>query len=103
MELNGKKILVVGMGKSGLAATYALYDLGVHLTLQDSKEMDKIDPELLKWIEGKDISCSFGHLPEDMTVFDIVVLSPGVSPELPFVQKAKESGAEWLQPLFTDF
>lgn len=87
------------MGKSGLAATYGLYDLGVKLTLQDSKERDKIDADLLKWLEGKDVECCFGHLPEDMGAFDIVVLSPGVSPELAFVEEAKAQGAEIIGEL----
>lgn len=92
-DMKDKKVLVIGMGKSGVAATEALYPMGPKLTVQDSKEEDKIDKSFLDWLEGKEIEKSFGKLP-DMTQFDMVVLSPGVSPELPFVVEAREAGAE---------
>ncbi|MCQ2551010.1 MAG: UDP-N-acetylmuramoyl-L-alanine--D-glutamate ligase [Clostridia bacterium] len=90
MDFKDKKVLVIGMGKSGVAAAHALYELKAKVTLQDSKEEEKIDKDLLNWLKGKDIEKYFGRLPEDMTVFDYVVLSPGVSPEAPFLKDVQE-------------
>ncbi len=93
-NVKDKKILVVGMGKSGIAATRELYKLGAIITVQDSKEKEAVSQPLVNWLEEQNIKCCFGNLPEDMKHFDMVVLSPGVSPELPFVREAEASGAE---------
>lgn len=87
------------MGKSGIAATEELYKLGAKITIQDAKEREAVSKPLIKWLEGKDIKCCFGNLPDDMKSFDMVVLSPGVSPELPFIKEAQAAGAEIIGEL----
>lgn len=37
-QFQGKKVLVVGMGKSGLAVTQALLKIGASVTVQDIKK-----------------------------------------------------------------
>lgn len=93
-EWDNKKILVVGFGRSGIAAARELLRLGASVTVQDSKQEEQIDAELLK--EFKELGAAFllGSAPEDVSGYDMVVLSPGVSPELGFVQAAAEAGAE---------
>ena len=48
-DMKGKKVLVVGMGRSGIAATQAMVKLGAKVSVQDSKPADKIDPNLLAY------------------------------------------------------
>ena len=36
-NIKGKRVLIVGMGKSGIAAAQAMLKLGANVTIQDSK------------------------------------------------------------------
>lgn len=93
-NIKNKKILVVGLGKSGIAAIDAMITLQAEVYLQDSKTEDKIDPQLVEKLRNDGVKCYFGSKPEDMSVFDMLILSPGVPPQLDFIQQAKAAGAE---------
>lgn len=93
-EIEGKNILVVGMGKSGKAAAQVLNSMGAVVAIQDNKTEDDIDPQLLMFLKNNGIKCYLGNKPDDMTGFDMIVLSPGVSPNLPFIKEAEQAGAE---------
>ena len=84
--MKDKNVLIIGMGKSGVAAYEALKTLGAKISLQDSKELNTED------FPGA--TCYFGKMPEDFSEFDMMVLSPGVDPESDFVTKAKAQGVE---------
>lgn len=93
-NLKGKNILIVGMGRSGIAAAHALVGYDANISIQDSKRAEDFDVSLIAFFEEKGITCYFNTVPYDMSVFDMLILSPGVSPELDFVKEAAESGAE---------
>ena len=89
MCFDGKKILVCGMARSGQAAVALLSDLGADVTAQDlSKDID--------WTYNpakKGISLYLGKNPDDIVGgFDLIVISPGLSIYLPFIEKAKSLG-----------
>ena len=88
------KVLIIGMGRSGKCAMYALRDLGYEVAVQDSKKPEEADPEIKEYCEKKGIAMYFGTMPEDFSSFDMMVLSPGVDPEKGFVLKAMEQGCE---------
>lgn len=92
-------MLVVGLGKSGKAAARALNESGAAVTIQDSKTPDKLDTQFLKYMENENIRAYFSGVPEDMTAYDMLVLSPGVPPALDFIQQAKAAGAELIGEL----
>lgn len=98
-NMKNQKVLVVGLGKSGIAALQAMLKLGARVSVQDSKPAEEVDPQLLAFLEGKDVGCYFGRDPEDMSIFDMLILSPGVSPDLAFVKKAQELGVEIIGEL----
>lgn len=93
-DMKDKKVLVIGLGKSGIAATQAMVKLGANVSVQDSKTEDKIDPNLKSFFRGENVTMYFGSIPEDMGAFDMMILSPGVSPELPFIQEGAAKGCE---------
>ena len=93
-NIKGKRVLIVGLGKSGIAAAQAMLKLGAEVSVQDSKDADHIDGQLLNFLEGKGVECYFHEIPEHVEAFDMLILSPGVDPELEFIQKAQEAGAE---------
>ena len=83
--MKDKKVLVIGMGRSGIAATYALVDTGAVVSVQDSKSEDQIDKEFVAYLNENNVGKYLGKIPEDMSVFDALVLSPGVPPQLGFI------------------
>ncbi len=97
--LEGKKVLVVGLGKSGKAAVRALRESGADVTVQDSKGADSLDTQFLKYMENEKIASHLGSVPEDMTAYDMLVLSPGVPPALEFIEEARSAGIEIIGEL----
>lgn len=89
MDYKGKKVLVSGMAKSGIAAAMLLQDMGARVILQDLKEREAVEqPERL---EQAGITLFLGANPDEIiTEMDLVVLSPGVPCDLPFVRRAEE-------------
>ena len=88
------KAIIIGMGRSGKCAMYALKDLGYELAVQDSKDADKAEPEVREFCREHGIQEYYGDMPDDFSSFDMMVLSPGVDPESTFVIKAMEQGCE---------
>ena len=98
-DMENKKVLIVGTGKSGRAAAQAMVKLGAKVSIQDNKPEDEVDSQLEAYLEDKNIDCYWACQPEDMTQFDMVILSPGVPPGLPFIEEAKAAGAEIIGEL----
>ncbi len=92
-----KEVLVVGCGRSGLAAAALLLDEGARVVLYDEKETLEKEEIRKKTVsmqtkggEGE-LEISLGSFPEDLSAqLSLVVLSPGVPVELPFIEKLKE-------------
>jgi len=98
-DLAGKKILVVGMGRSGKAAVCELHLLGAEVYAQDIKSVAKVDPKFVTYLEKEKIVSYFGKDPDDVSVFNTIVISPGVAPDLPFLCEAREKGVEVIGEL----
>ena len=92
-NIKGKKVLIVGMGKSGIAAVQAMLALGAEVSIQDAKERNAVDGQLLNFLEGKQVRCYFHEVPVAEEKFDMLILSPGVDPTLPFIREAEAYGA----------
>ncbi len=93
MELNGKKVLVVGTGISGVAAVKLLAKQGAVITvLEGNAKLSK--EEVAEKLPSKiDYRLVLGELPEQvMDEMDLAVLSPGVPTDLPFVAKLQDKG-----------
>jgi UDP-N-acetylmuramoylalanine--D-glutamate ligase len=84
---NGKKILVCGMARSGQAAALILHRLGAEVTATDLKE--KIDWDY----EEKGILLKLGQAPDEFLADnELIIISPGISVNAPFVVKAQAMG-----------
>ena len=92
MEYNGKKALVCGMARSGIAAAKLLKRLGAEVTLQDMKKRKDISADVLN-LENEGIVLYTGANPDDIACAqDIIVLSPGIPCDLPFITAAEAAG-----------
>lgn len=78
--MNREKVLVLGAGRSGIAAAKQILGLGGQVVLFDSNEKLNV-AELLKNFEKKDkIRILKGKLsPTDLVNVDLAVISPGLS------------------------
>ena len=97
--LKGRNVLVVGLGKSGKAAAKTLNEAGAIVTIQDSKTPDQLDTQFLQYMQNENIGSYLGSVPEDMTAYDMLVLSPGVPVSLDYIQQAKDAGIEIIGEL----
>ena len=90
MKLTGKKILVVGMARSGIAAAELLANHGAVPVLNDRKKEEAFGGDLEHL---RALRCSF-RLGEDPVALlneaDGLVISPGVPIDAPVVKAAKE-------------
>ena len=89
--LNGKKVIVAGAGKSGVASVGLLLRNGAHAVLYDgNRELDK-DKILADFNESDKIDVALGELTDDiLDGAELFVISPGISVEAPFVEKVRE-------------
>lgn len=98
-EMKQRKILVVGLGRSGMAACRALMDAGADVSVQDSKEEAEIPADTLTWIRDRHITAWLGKPPAQVTEYDLIVPSPGVPLSVPFLQEAIRAGIPCLGEL----
>lgn len=93
MELQGKKVLVFGSGKSGIGAFDLLAKVGAFPVIYDGNaEIDK-DAVVHKTDGAYPVTVYAGELPKEVQdSLDLVVLSPGVPTDLPLVKSFYEQG-----------
>ncbi|MBB6217007.1 UDP-N-acetylmuramoylalanine--D-glutamate ligase [Anaerosolibacter carboniphilus] len=91
MIIRGKSVLVVGLATSGIPTVNTLIQQGAKVTVNDVKNEEQLH-EIINALSGNDVSYILGGHPEDVSQFDILVLSPGVPTDLPFISKARENG-----------
>lgn len=93
MELQEKKVLVFGSGKSGIGASDLLAKVGAFPVIYDGNaEIDK-DAVVHKTDGAYPVTVYAGELPKEVQdSLDLVVLSPGVPTDLPLVKSFYEQG-----------
>jgi len=87
--VSGMRVTVAGAARSGLAAARLLAERGARVTLSES-QADVPQATPLKEL-GVTLELG-GHRPETFAGADLVVLSPGVAPDQPVIQAARERG-----------
>jgi UDP-N-acetylmuramoylalanine--D-glutamate ligase len=91
-ELKDKKILVVGLAKTGVSLARFLTKHGAQVTITDHKSR----PELSSQLELLgDLPIKFdlgGHSPKTFLAQDLVILSPGVPSQLKIFDYARSQG-----------
>ena len=89
--LFGKKVLVVGLGRSGVAAARLCAARGAQVTVTDKQPAEALTAALAQLPTAAKQELG-GHRVETFLASDIIVLSPGVPP-LPEVEAARQRGA----------
>ena len=93
MKLEDKKVLVVGTGISGIAATELLVKQNIDTILFDGNKDLDLEKLYAKSDVIREVPLVLGELTEEqMDEIDVVVLSPGVPTDLPMVNKMRDKG-----------
>ena len=90
-ELAGKNVLVLGLGKSGVAASRLLRARGARVRVIDSADSNQLAAQAASLLAmGINVSLGATRLPGES--FDLAVISPGVPPNLPVVMEVRARG-----------
>lgn len=95
-KFEGKKISILGCGKSGVEAALALLKCGARVFVSDIAEIKEEYKNIL--IENNIKFEEKGHT-EKILNSDLIVVSPGVKPNIRMLQKARENRIEILSEL----
>jgi UDP-N-acetylmuramoylalanine--D-glutamate ligase len=93
MQLAGKKVVVVGLGKSGIAAAGMLQKLAARVVATDIKPKERLSGVDSLLEEGIELILG-AHPPELLAGAALVVLSPGVPANIPFLEEARRRGIQ---------
>jgi UDP-N-acetylmuramoylalanine--D-glutamate ligase len=97
MDLNGKKVLVVGLKRSGVAAVNLLARHGASVRATDLKALDAL-PEARELLERLQIPFA-RQSPEVFEGCDAIVISPDVPADLPALEAARQRGVRVIGDL----
>ena len=91
-DLKGKKILVVGLGKSGLAAALFLRRRGAQVTVSDVRSAEALAKEIPALLDEGIAVEAGGHGLLTFRRQDLIVVSPGVPLNTPEIVQVKGFG-----------
>lgn len=92
MELQDKRVLVVGLGKSGVASALFLKSRGARVTVSDSKPEAELRNEILLLLDHGITVETGGHGDRTFRDQELIVVSPGVPFDAPQLVQARSLG-----------
>jgi UDP-N-acetylmuramoylalanine--D-glutamate ligase len=92
MELKNKRVLVVGLGKSGMAAALFLRDRGARVTVSDSRSAVALAGEIPELLDAGIMVETGGHGLLTFRRQDLIVVSPGVPFDTPELKQVRAFG-----------
>ena len=87
MDYKDKKVLVIGLARSGKAAIRVLDKLGAKIYLSEKNQLKEEDSLFLKEFNVENLGQEMDVFERD---FDLVVKNPGVPPVSPIVKRLEE-------------
>ena len=91
MNFEGKRVVVLGLGKSGVALARELTARGARVLVSDARSPEALE-EPLSELEGLPVEVETGGHTDRVLAGDMLILSPGVSVHHPRVREALERG-----------
>jgi UDP-N-acetylmuramoylalanine--D-glutamate ligase len=92
MDLKNKRVLVVGLGKSGLSSALFLRAQGARVTVSDTRSAEALAKEIPALLDAGIMVESGGHGLLTFRRQDLIVVSPGVPMDTPEVKQVKAFG-----------
>jgi len=94
----GRRVLVVGLGRSGVAAATVLAAVAARVVACDEKPLGELGPAANLSSSGVELRAG-DQRPELLEAIDLLIRSPGVSWEAPLIAAAREAGVEVIGEL----
>jgi UDP-N-acetylmuramoylalanine--D-glutamate ligase len=92
LKLKDKKVVVLGMGMSGLAAAEVLARRGARVVVSEEKDNDRFK-ESLAFLHLRGVKTELGgHREETLNKAELIVTSPGIPLNILPLQRAREKG-----------
>ncbi|MEE8574869.1 MAG: UDP-N-acetylmuramoyl-L-alanine--D-glutamate ligase [Thermodesulfobacteriota bacterium] len=98
LELSGLKVLVVGLGVTGISAARFLSERGALVTATDLRTESELDGTGELRYMGASIICG-GHDVSAASGMELIVVSPGVPSRIPLLNDARENGVEVISEI----
>src|SRR5512137_2239243 len=93
-DFHGKRVLVLGLARQGMALARFLAEQGARVTVSDVKMAEPLS-DAIKRLDGLGITYALGGHPlELLDECDLLCLSGGVPVDLPIVVEARKRGVE---------
>jgi UDP-N-acetylmuramoylalanine--D-glutamate ligase len=92
MNVQGKRVLVVGLGKSGVASSLFLQSRGARVTVSDEKSQDQLRNEIPALLDKGIVVETGKHGERTFRDQDLIVVSPGVPNNVPALLNARKQG-----------
>ena len=100
MRYKNKKVAVLGAGLSGTAAALLLRSEGAQVTVLDSAEEKKLLKSTIENLRAQGVRVICGpEAEQDSSSYDLVVLSPGIDPDLALAQNFSSRKIETIGEL----
>ncbi len=91
-DFEGKRVLVVGLGRTGLVTSLFAAGYGATVTATDMRTESDLGETASK-LQAAGVKLELGgHIPTTFVGQDLIVVSPGVSPRLQTVELGRSSG-----------
>lgn len=92
MDVKGKRVLVVGMGKSGIASALFLADQGARVAVSDTRSEEELHHEIPQLLDhGIGVEAGY-HGERTFKEQELIVISPGVPYDVPQLVQARQAG-----------
>jgi len=92
VELNNKRVLVVGLGRSGVASALFLKSKGARVTVSDAKSEEQLREEIPALLDQGITVETGGHGERTFQNQDLIVVSPGVPVDAEPIMQARALG-----------
>ena len=94
MDLNGKKVCIAGLGKTGRTLLHTALRLGAVCHAADTRLLPDADDLRHRYPQ---VNFHFGDMPDDLfEAAELILLSPGLAPTLPALRQAARAGTEMI-------
>jgi len=97
MELHGRKVTIMGLGRfgGGLGATLFALDQGARVTVTDLKPARELTGSVAALAGRPGVALHLGgHVEDDFREADVLVVSPAVPKDSPYLAMARQAGAQ---------
>lgn len=92
MDIKGKRVLVVGLGKSGVASALFLESRGARVTVSDAKSEEQLRQEIPALLDRGIVVETGKHGERTFRDQDLIVVSPGVPWDVSPLKNARKMG-----------